>query len=188
MQISTLVKLKSVVLLQCSQILAVRTSGMVLMQRTRLSPQTVGCVDLRSLLLVLVFFRKVQEVRHDLHTHGNTRYKHIPNATPSFGNDVLLQRVCLRADLGVARAGRRDQSLLHRLAPARRPLAAAGSAAPVGASQQEAQHVEAAPLGGVHEHAAARAVHVAHLQATGEGQRLRGGAPGAKHLLPSVGS
>lgn len=56
------------------------------------------------------------------------------------------------ADLRVAHVGCCSQSLLHCLGPARPPLAAAGGAVPVGVLQQQAQHLQVAPLGGVYQH------------------------------------
>lgn len=56
------------------------------------------------------------------------------------------------ADLCVAHVGCCSQSLLHCLGPARPPLAAAGGAVPVGVLQQQAQHLQVAPLGGVDQH------------------------------------
>lgn len=52
----------------------------------------------------------------------------------------------------VAHSGGCNHSLLHRLAPARPPLAAAGSTAPCRMLQQEAQHLEVALLSCMHQH------------------------------------
>jgi len=71
-------------------------------------------------------------------------------------------------NLCLAHTGRCNQSLLHCLAPARPPLAAAGSAAPVGAFQQEAQHLEVTSLSCQNQRRPTRAIHVANLRAQGD--------------------
>lgn len=60
----------------------------------------------------------------------------------------------MQTDLRVAHVGCRSQRLLHRLGSARPPLAATGVAAPFGVLQQQAQRLQVASLGGVHQRTA----------------------------------
>ncbi len=80
----------------------------------------------------------------------------------------VCARVCGVVHLCMAHAGCCNQGLLHRLGPARPPVATAGSAAPVCTLQQEAQHLEVASLSCVHQHTPTWAVNMAHLSTEGD--------------------
>lgn len=119
---------------------------------TCFTPQTVWCVDLRTLLIFLIFFWKIQEVRHHLGAQkkSQTRKYYFSIIISHFTHCSKYMSVVMCADLWVAHAGCSCQGLLHSLVFACRLLAAAGSAAPVCISQQMAQNLNMATLGSVH--------------------------------------